>query len=162
VLFVLAEHGDAPQWLVQLNERRVPTRSVWMGSIAGVLGILAAITSSTTVFAFLVNASGALMVFTYMIVALAHFRLRRAREARGAPAPAVSTWLFPWTSYAAIAGMAAVLMAMAFTPGELARELWWSVVALGVAIVAFFIVDARRKARGSRQVSPAAHGSQGS
>jgi GABA permease len=162
VLFVLAEHGDAPQWLVQLNERRVPTRSVWMGSIAGVLGILAAITSSTTVFAFLVNASGALMVFTYMIVALAHFRLRRAREARGAPAPAVSMWLFPWTSYAAIAGMAAVLMAMAFTPGELARELWWSVVALGVAIVAFFIVDARRKARGLRQVSPAAHGSQGS
>src|SRR6201993_571704 len=35
VLFVLAEHGDAPQWLVQLNSRRVPTRSVWMGSMAG-------------------------------------------------------------------------------------------------------------------------------
>ena len=38
VLFVLAEHGDAPQWLVQLNARRVPTRSVWMGSIAGRAG----------------------------------------------------------------------------------------------------------------------------
>src|SRR5205807_276697 len=62
VLFVLAEHGDAPQWLVQLNTRRVPTRSVWMGSLAGVLGILAAITSPQTVFAFLVNASGALSV----------------------------------------------------------------------------------------------------
>src|SRR5207253_2945166 len=59
VLFVLAEHGDAPQWLVQLNTRRVPTRSVWMGSLAGVLGILAAITSPQPVFAFLVNASGA-------------------------------------------------------------------------------------------------------
>ena len=69
VLFVLAEHGDAPQWLVQLNARRVPTRSVWMGSIAGVLGILAAISSSQTVFAFLVNASGALIVFVYMIIA---------------------------------------------------------------------------------------------
>ncbi|MBV9619565.1 MAG: amino acid permease, partial [Gammaproteobacteria bacterium] len=45
VLFVLAEHGDAPQWLVQLNERRVPTRSVWMGSLAGVLGIIAATVS---------------------------------------------------------------------------------------------------------------------
>src|SRR5439155_22675946 len=49
VLFVLAEHGDAPQWLVQLNARRVPTRSVWMGSLAGVLGILAAIASPQTV-----------------------------------------------------------------------------------------------------------------
>ncbi len=147
VLFVLAEHGDAPQWLVQLNERRVPTRSVWIGSLAGVLGILAAITSSQTVFAFLVNASGALMVFVYMIIAVAHFRLRREREARGAPAPALSMWLFPWTSYAAIAGMAAVLIAMAFTPGELASELRWSVVALAVAVVAFLIVDARRRAR---------------
>jgi L-asparagine transporter-like permease len=154
VLFVLAEHGDAPQWLVQLNERRVPTRSVWMGSLAGVLGILAAIASSQTVFAFLVNASGALMVFVYMIVALAHIRLRREREARGAPAPALSMWLFPWASYAAIAGMAAVLIAMAFTPGELARQLFWSVVSLAVAVGAFLLVDARRKARGLATVAP--------
>ena len=113
-------------------------------------------------FAFLVNASGALMVFVYMIVALAHFRLRREREASGAPAPAVAMWLFPWASYAAVAGMAAVLIAMALTPGELAHELWWSVVALGVAVVAFLALDARRRTRGVRQVTPAAHGSQGS
>ncbi len=150
VLFVLAEHGDAPQWLVQLNGRRVPTRSVWMGSVAGVLGILAAITSSQTVFAFLVNASGALMVFIYMIVALAHIRLRREREARGAPEPALSMWLFPWASYAAVAGMGAVLIAMAFTPGELTQELRWSVVSLAVAYAAFLAVDARRKARPGR------------
>src|SRR2546430_726111 len=69
VLFVLAEHGDAPQWLVQLTERRVPPRAVWIGGLAGVLGILAAITSPQTVFAFLVNASGALSVFVYIIIA---------------------------------------------------------------------------------------------
>jgi GABA permease len=158
VLFVLAEHGDAPQWLVQVNARHVPTRSVWMGSIAGVLGILAAIASSQTVFAFLVNASGALMVFIYMIVALAHIRLRREREARGAPEPALSMWLFPWASYAAIAGMAAVLIAMALTPGELASELRWSVVALAVALAAYFLVDARRQARAAR-LTPSHRGS---
>jgi len=147
VLFVLAEHGDAPQWLVQTNTRHVPTRSVWMGTLAGVIGILAAIYSSKTVFAFLVNASGALMVFIYMIVALAHFRLRRAREASGAPAPAVSMWLFPWTSYVALGGMAAVLVAMALTPGELTQELWVSVLSLAVAVAAFLFVDARRRAR---------------
>src|SRR5262249_51993794 len=41
VLFLLAEHNDAPQYLVQLNSRKVPTRSVWMGSLAGVVGIMA-------------------------------------------------------------------------------------------------------------------------
>jgi len=147
VLFVLAEHGDAPQWLVQLNARRVPARSVWVGSLAGVLGILAAINYPQTVFAFLVNASGALMVFIYMMVALAHIRLRRAREARGEPPPALTMWLFPWSSYAAVGGMAAVLIAMALTPGELTTELRVSVVALAVAAIAFFIVDARRRAR---------------
>jgi GABA permease len=150
VLFVLAEHGDAPQWLVQLNARRVPTRSVWASSLAGVLGILAAINYPHTVFAFLVNASGALMVFIYMIVALAHIRLRRAREARGEPEPAVRMWLFPWTSYAALGGMGAVLIAMALTPGELATELRISVLALAVAMLAYLIVDTRRKARSAR------------
>jgi GABA permease len=150
VLFVLAEHGDAPQWLVRLNRRRVPTRSVWMGSVAGVLGILAAKTSSQLVFAFLVNASGALMVFIYMIIAVAHIRLRREREARGAPAPQLTMWLFPWASYAALAGMGAVLIAMALTPGELSQELRWSLLALAVAVAAYLAVDARRKARAAR------------
>jgi GABA permease len=150
VLFVLAEHGDAPQYLVQLNARRVPTRSVWMGSIAGVLGILAAITSNQTVFAFLVNASGALIVFVYMIIAFAQIRLRREREASGAPAPALSMWLFPWASYATIAGMAAVLVAMAFTPGEMSSELWSSVLTLVLAAVAFLVVDGRRRSRAIR------------
>src|SRR5579863_7797127 len=154
VLFVLADHGDAPQWLVQLNERRVPTRSVLMGSLAGMLGILAAITSSQTVFAFLVNASGALIVFVYMIIAGAQIRLRREREARGEPAPALTMWLFPWASYAAIAGMAAVLIAMAFTPGDMSQELWSSVLALVVAVAAFLAVDARRRARAARRLAP--------
>ncbi len=161
VLLVLAEHGDAPQWLVQLNPRRVPTRSVWVGSLAGVLGIIAAINYPQTVFAFLVNASGALMVFIYMIVALSQIRLRRAREAQGAPEPAVTMWLFPWASYAAVAGMGAVLIAMALTPGELATELKVSVLALAVAALAYLIVDTRRKARAARLVAdgPKAQGS---
>jgi GABA permease len=155
VLFVLAEHGDAPQWLVQLNSRRVPTRSVWMGTIAGVLGIVAAITSNQTVFAYLVNASGALIVFVYMIIAFSQIRLRREREATGAPAPALTMWLFPWASYAAIAGMAAVLVAMACTPGDMAQELWSSVVALALAVAAFLAVDARRRLRAARLDAPA-------
>jgi L-asparagine transporter-like permease len=150
VLFVLAEHGDAPQWLVQLNARRVPTRSVWMGTVAGVLGIIAAIASNQTVFAFLVNASGALIVFVYMLIAVSQLRLRRAREAAGEPAPALTMWLFPWATYAAIAGMAAVLIAMALTPGDMSQELWSSVIALAVALVAFLAVDARRRGRAGR------------
>ena len=153
VLFVLAEHGDAPQWLVQLNERRVPTRSVWMGSLAGVLGIFAATAHSQKVFAFLVNASGALMVFIYMMIAVAHLRVRRAREASGSPTPALTMWFFPWANYAALAGMAAVLVAMALTP-DMQRDLKVSVLSLAVALGAFLIVSARRRARALGSAAP--------
>jgi L-asparagine transporter-like permease len=159
VLFVMAEHGDAPQWLVQLNARRVPVRSVWIGSLAGVLGVLAATLAPDTVFAFLVNASGALMVFVYMMVTVAQIRLRRERERTGAPVPALRMWLFPWASYAAIGGMLAILIAMALTPGR-AKELYVSFLTLVVALGAYLFIRARRgsmpaaRARDSASVHP--------
>jgi AAT family amino acid transporter/GABA permease len=146
VLFVLAEHGDAPQFLVKLNGRRVPTRSVWMGSIAGVVGIFAATAHSQAVFAFLVNASGALIVFIYMMIVVAHLRVRREREASGAPHPALQMWLFPWANYVALGGMAAVLIAMALMP-DMQRDLKVSVLSFAVALAAFFLVNSRRRIR---------------
>ena len=155
VLFVLAEHGDAPQWLIQLNARRVPTRSVWMGSLAGVLGIFAATAHSQKVFAFLVNASGALMVFIYMMIVVAHLRVRRRREASGVPAPALTMWFFPWADYLALGGMAAVLIAMALTP-DMQQDLKASVLSFAVALGAFYFVNSRRRSRALE--SPASAG----
>jgi L-asparagine transporter-like permease len=151
VLFVLAEHGDAPQGLVRLNSRKVPVNSVLMSALAGVLGIIAETQAPQAVFAFLVNASGALIVFVYMMVIVAQIRLRRERERTGAPAPAVQMWLFPWASYAAIAGMVTVLVAMAFT--GMAKDLYASLATLVIALVAYFLVKALR---GAAVRSPAA------
>ncbi len=145
VLFVLAAHGDAPQALIQLNRRKVPVKSVLLCALAGIVGILAAVAAPERVFAFLVDGAGALMVFVYMIVAIAQVRLRRARERAGTPPPALTMWLFPWASYAAIAGMAAVLIAMAFTP-SLVEELRVSLVSIAVAILAYLYLRARRRA----------------
>ncbi|HEV2271709.1 MAG TPA: amino acid permease [Steroidobacteraceae bacterium] len=153
VLFVLAEHGDAPQAMIQLNRRKVPVKSVLLCALAGVVGILAAVAAPERVFAFLVDAAGALMVFVYMIVAVAQVRLRRKRERAGAPAPALTMWLFPWLSYAAIAGMAAVLVAMALTP-SLAHELRVSLVALAVAILAYLGLRAHRRSLTTASASP--------
>src|ERR1700729_740293 len=115
VLFILAERGDAPQALVKLNARRVPVASVLMGAAAGFLGIIAATQAPQVVFDFLVSSSGAVIVFVYMIICIAQIRLRRLRESAGLPEPAVRMWLFPYLSMAAILGMCAVLIAMAFT-----------------------------------------------
>jgi GABA permease len=152
VLFLLAANGDAPQWLVQVNARHVPTRSVWIGAVAGVIGIMSATLSPHRVFAFLQNASGALMVFIYILIALAQIRLRREREQRGEPAPALVMWLFPWASYAAVAGFTAVVVAMAVTPGQ-QQDLYFSLLTLVVVFLAYALLRRRRLVRAASVVS---------
>ncbi len=136
VLFVLAEHGDAPRWLVKTNARHVPARSVMLGCAAGIAGLVAQKFSPNTVFAFLVNASGTVMVFVYAATCVSQIRLRRAREAAGAPAPTLQMWAFPWLSYLAIAAMVAVLVAMGLSEAH-REEFWASLASVGAALGAY-------------------------
>ncbi len=146
VLFILAERGDAPQSLVKLNARRVPVGSVLMGAVAGFLGIIAATQAPQVVFDFLVSSSGAVIVFVYMTICVAQIALRRRRERNGEPQPAISMWLFPYLSYAAITGMAAVLIAMAVTP-RLQKDFYFSCITLVVAVAAYMIISRLRQPR---------------
>jgi len=146
VLFILADRGDAPQTLVKLNARRVPVASVLMGAAAGFLGIIAATEAPQKVFDFLVSSSGALIVYVYMAIAVAQINLRLRRERAAHPEPPVMMWLFPWLSYAAIAGMGAVLIAMAFTP-HLQQDFNASCLTLVVAVGAYLIVKRVRQPR---------------
>jgi GABA permease len=146
VLFILADRGDAPQALVKLNKRRVPVVSVLIGAAAGFLGIIAATKGAQKVFDFLLSSSGTLMVFVYMITAAAQIALRRRRERNGEPQPPVSMWLFPYLSYATIACMGAVLVAMAFTPGQ-RQDFNASCITLCVAVIAYWIVRRLRQPR---------------
>jgi len=142
VLFVLAARGDAPRALVRLNARRVPARSVLIGSVAGLIGILAHDLAPTAVFAFLVNASGALIVVIYGVICAAQIRLRRARERAGLGPPELKVWLFPWASYAAIAAMVLVLVAMALDK-SMASEFWASAISIVVAFAAYLLFGRR-------------------
>jgi GABA permease len=146
VLFILADRGDAPKSLVTLNARRVPVVSVLIGALAGFLGIIAATKAPQVVFDFLVSSSGALIVFVYMTICIAQIALRRRRERDGLAPPPVSMWLFPYLSYAAIAGMAAVLIAMAVTP-RLQKDFYFSCITLVVAVLAYLVVHRMRQSR---------------
>jgi L-asparagine transporter-like permease len=141
VLFVLASKGDAPRWLVKTNSRQVPSRSVMLASIAGFAGVVAAILSPSRVFAFLLNASGALIVYIYLAIAVSEIHVRRQFEREARP-PALPMWWFPWLSYLAIAGMVAVLVAMAITPAR-AVEFWTSAVSVAVTLGAYVLVKRR-------------------
>jgi L-asparagine transporter-like permease len=143
VLFVLAGHGDAPRWLVKTNKRQVPSHSVMLGSVAGFAGVIAAILSPSLVFAFLLNASGALIVYIYLAIAVSQVRVRTRNERDGKP-PVLPMWLFPWLSYLAIAGFLAVLIALAITPARFA-EFWTSAISVAVALAAYAVLRRNRQ-----------------
>lgn len=149
VLFTLAAHNDAPQSLIALSGRRVPWRAILIGSSFGYLAVLLSTYSPERVFAFLVNASGALMIIVYLLACLAHVRLRRQMERASPERLVLKVWLFPWLSWVTIAAMLGVLVAMALTP-TLATELEASLVAVAIVAVAYGAVRVRSRRRVGR------------
>ena len=136
VLFVLAEKGDAPRWLVKTNAAKVPARSVLLGAAFGFAGLYAEALFAD-VFSFLVNATGAIILFIYVAMAIAQIRLRQRMDAAG-ETPVLPMWGFPHLSWFAVFAMVAVLVAMAATP-SLATQFWASVVSVVVVLLAYLV-----------------------
>ena len=138
VLFALAAFGDAPGALVQLTRRRVPAWAILTGSAFGYGAMIASIVSPSAVFSFLVNASGAAMLFLYMLIGVAQIQYRRAIGAQQSAALPLKMWLFPGLSYTVVIGIAAILLAMGFIP-DLRSQLFTTVFAIALLATAYVV-----------------------
>jgi GABA permease len=152
VLFVLAARDDAPQSLIALSRTRVPWRAILIGSSFGYAAVVLSVTAPERAFAYLVNASGALMVIIYLLACFAHLRLRRRIERTAPERLTLKVWLFPWLSWLTIAAMIGVLVAMAVTPA-LASQLYASLIAVAVVALAYGAVLLRRRGGTRARVS---------
>jgi len=138
VLFALAAEGDAPQALVSVNRRKVPVRAILIASTFSYVALAASVLSPELVFTFLVNASGALMLLIYGLLAFAQIAVRRRMEAEAPERLTIRMWLFPWLSYATIGCIALVLIAMAMAP-DLASQFYSSLAVTAVCLVLFYV-----------------------
>jgi GABA permease len=132
VLFALADKGDAPRWLIAVNQRQVPARAILLGSAFGFIVMLMRDIAPEKLFNFLMNSSGALMMFTYMFVAVAHFRFPYSR-----PGLRTSGGAMVMAGAAALA-MLAVMVAMLIMPSK-QPEMLASLACLAVILVALLI-----------------------
>jgi AAT family amino acid transporter/GABA permease len=137
ILFRLAERGDAPKSLLELTPNKVPRLAVVLSSVVGYVAIVAAIVSPQGVFLFLVNASGAVMLFVYLATALAQIRIRRRIQREAPERLTLKMWLFPWLSYAVVIAIVGVLAAMG-ADHELRPQLMASLASLAAASAAYF------------------------
>ncbi len=141
VLFTLAAKKDAPMWIVQVDKRGVPSRAILIGAAIACAAVALEAFFPKEIFGFLINASGALMIFVYMMVVVSHLVLRPKIPKENLH---LATWFYPFSGWIVIAAMTAVLVAMAVTRGRDA-ELYASLTCLGVIVAAYFIFRRGRK-----------------
>ena len=109
MLFVLAARREAPVQLIRVNSRGVPVAAILTSTVVGFLCVVAAAVSPDTVFLFLLNSSGAIILFVYLLICISQVILRR----RTSPEQLrVKMWLFPGLSIVTIIAIVAVLVQM--------------------------------------------------
>jgi GABA permease len=134
MLFVLAARREAPVRLITVNSRGVPTWAILSSTVVGFLCVIAAYISPDTVFLFLLNSSGAIILFVYLLIAISQVALRR----RTPPEKLiVKMWLFPVLSVLTILGILGVLAGMAFD-ADARSQLVLSLISWAVVLLLYF------------------------
>jgi GABA permease len=135
MLFVLAARNEAPAALVKLSRRGVPRNAILFSSIVGFACVVAAAFAEKTIFAFLLNSSGAIILFVYILIAISQIVLRyrnKGTELR------LKMWLFPALSILTTVGMLAILVQMGFDD-SLRSQLLLSLLSWAVVLGLFFL-----------------------
>jgi GABA permease len=135
MLFVLAARHEAPSQVVRVTRRGVPATAILVSSVVGFLCVIAAATFPSTVFAFLLNSSGAIVLFVYLLIAVSQIVLRyRTPESH----LQVKMWLFPVLSFLTTAGILAVLVQMYFQK-DVRSQLLLSLLSWAVVVVLYVV-----------------------
>ncbi|MCY9138777.1 amino acid permease [Peribacillus frigoritolerans] len=83
MLWDLARDGKAPKFLGKLDKRGVPVNALIMTSLVGCVAFLASFFGDGVVYIWLLNASGMAGFVTWVGIAIAHYRFRKAYAAQG-------------------------------------------------------------------------------
>lgn len=112
LLFVLASNNEAPRWLAVVSGNGVPVRGVVASTLVGYGCVVIAAVWPDTVFLFLINSSGTVFLFVYLMICLSQIKLRSQWVEEGSLKFAM--WCHPWLSLVVAASIMAVLVSMAF------------------------------------------------
>ncbi|MGW1026266.1 amino acid permease [Streptomyces sp. NPDC002577] len=124
MVFSLAERGEAPKALLRVDRGRVPRRAVLASVAFGFVSVLLNLEWPDSVFLYMLNAVGAVLLFVWALIAVSQLRLRRRIEREAPERLSLKMWAFPWLTWAALAAMAAVLGLMLTDDVTRPQVLW--------------------------------------
>ncbi|MFI6087198.1 amino acid permease [Streptomyces sp. NPDC051218] len=133
MVFSLAERGEAPKALLKVSGGGVPRRAVLASVAFGFVSVVLNLKWPDSVFLYMLNAVGAVLLFVWALIAVSQLRLRRRIEREAPERLVLRMWAFPYLTWAALAAMAAVLGLM-LTDDAARPQLLWSAGATGLVL----------------------------
>ncbi len=141
MLFVLAGRDEAPAGMGNVNLRGVPTMAILTSTVVGIVCVFAAYVSPDRVYDFLLNSTGATILFVYVLIGFSQLVLRRRADP---DTLRVKMWAFPWLTIFTIAAMIVILVSMGLD-ADTRPQLVLSLFAWGVILVAYWFLPSRRR-----------------
>ncbi|MGG7575527.1 amino acid permease [Streptomyces sirii] len=142
--FSLGQRGDAPKVFARTNSRGVPQAAILVSVVFGFVAVGFNYVWPDTVFQFLLNSSGAVALFVWLVICFSQLRMRGIILRENPDKLIVRMWLFPYLTWATIAMISFVLVYMLTddSPGGGRIQVLLSVL-LAVVVVAISLLRDR-------------------
>ncbi|MEN0136076.1 MAG: amino acid permease [Rhodococcus sp. (in: high G+C Gram-positive bacteria)] len=146
MLFTLGSNGECPKWMTAVNKRGVPVWGVLSCTTIGYACIAVAYFFPDSVFLFLINASGAMILFVYLMICISQIILRKKNERERGGKLEFKMWLFPYLSIVVTVVIVFILATMMWDSTS-RISLLQGLAVWAVILIAFGIKTIRARSR---------------
>ncbi|MET7954280.1 amino acid permease [Streptomyces sp. NPDC005317] len=147
MIFSLAERGEAPRGLLKVSGGQgggVPRKAVLASVAFGFVSVLLNLKWPDSVFLYMLNSVGAVLLFVWGLIAASQLRLRRRLEREAPGALTLRMWCFPYLTWVTLAGLLAVLLLM-LTDDVARPQVLWSAGATGLVLLVAVVRELRSR-----------------
>jgi aromatic amino acid transport protein AroP len=116
LLYGMAQEGNAPKSLAEVNKRGVPVKAIVYPGIVTAFCVVLNYVAPAGVIELLISLITAALVIIWTIIIISHLNYRKLHDAKGTQR-SFKAPLFPLTNYICLAAMALVVVVMLLTPG---------------------------------------------
>ncbi|MGC0332004.1 GABA permease [Streptomyces sp. SAI-170] len=153
--FSLGRRGDAPKAFARTTANGVPRAAILVSVVFGFVAVFFNYKFPDSVFLFLLNSSGAVALFVWLVICFSQLRMRKIIQAEAPEKLVVKMWLYPYLTWAAAALIVFVLGYMLTDTEHDGRET--VLLSLLVAAVVLAIALVRQKLGAGRPAVAAEH-----
>ncbi|WP_342115476.1 amino acid permease [Pseudoduganella sp. OTU4001] len=142
MMYSLSQRGYAPALFGRTNARGVPLNALALSFTVCVAILMVHFVSGGDLFMTLAKSSGAFIMMVWIVIILAHARMRMASPASTSGEIPFKAWLYPYGNGIALLTLMAVLLSLAFNPDTRFQFVFMCVITVAI-IASYFTLRSR-------------------